>query len=72
MARRPKVLDVLIVLPWLGAAVLMLSFTRLKDPRSHWHWGLLGSAAICFSIGCLARTSVVVAERAATPPSEKR
>jgi hypothetical protein len=22
------------------------------------HWGLLGSACICFSIGCLARTSV--------------
>ena len=60
---RPKPLELLITLPWLAAAVVLLSFTRIKEPRTHWHWGLLGSIAICFSIGCLARTSVVLAER---------
>ena len=68
MAQRPRVLDLLIVLPWIASAAVLLSFTRIKAPRDHWHWGLLGSVAICFSIGCLARTSVVVGERAAKTP----
>ena len=62
---RPRNLALLIVLPWIASAVVLLSFTRLKQPHLHWHWGLIGSAAICFSIGCLARTSVVIAEQAA-------
>ena len=61
---RPRALELLITLPWLAAAILLLSFTRLKEPRHPWHWGLLGSIGICFSIGCLARTSVAISERA--------
>ena len=76
MAQRPRVLDVLIVLPWIASAVVLLTLTRIKGPRVHWHWGLLGSGAICFSIGCLARTSVVLGERAAkaaeSPPEQSR
>lgn len=61
---RPRNLELLITLPWLAATILLLSFTRLKDARHPWHWGLLGSIGICFSIGCLARTSVVLGEQA--------
>ena len=69
---RPRTLALLIVLPWIASGVLLLSFTRLRDQRIRWHWGLLGSAAICFSIGCLARTSVVLAERAAKAPEQSQ
>ena len=69
---RPRNLALLIVLPWIASATVLLSFTRLKQPGVHWHWGLLGSAAICFSIGCLARTSVVIAERAAKTPDQRQ
>jgi len=68
---RPRSLDLLITLPWLAATVLLLSFTRLKEPRQHWHWGLLGSIGICFSIGCLARTSVVINEQAKQATRER-
>ncbi len=69
---RPRNLALLIVLPWIASAVLMLSFTRIRDQHMRWHWGLLGSAAICFSIGCLARTSVVIAERSNTASKQSR
>ncbi len=52
-----------ITLPWLAAALVLLLITKLRDGHVRWHWGLFGSAAICFSIGCLARTSVMLAEQ---------
>ncbi len=51
-----------ITLPWVAAALVLLLVTKLRDDNVRWHWGLFGSAAICFSIGCLARTSVMLAE----------
>ncbi|MEB3327116.1 MAG: hypothetical protein VKI39_05345 [Synechococcus sp.] len=54
----------IITLPWLAAALVILLITKLRDDGTRWHWGLFGSAAICFSIGCLARTSVMLAEKA--------
>jgi hypothetical protein len=32
--------------------------TKIHAFSGRVHWGLMGSACICFSIGCLARTSV--------------
>ena len=58
-----KRLITVITLPWVAAAVVMLLVTKLRDDGTRWHWGLFGSAAICFSIGCLARTSVMLAEQ---------
>lgn len=52
-----------ITLPWVAAALVILLITKLRDDAMRWHWGLFGSAAICFSIGCLARTSVMLAEQ---------
>ena len=52
-----------ITLPWIAAALVMLLITKLRDDGMRWHWGLFGSAAICFSIGCLARTSAMLAEQ---------
>jgi hypothetical protein len=52
-----------ITLPWLAAALVLLLVVKLRDERGRWHWGLFGSAAICFSIGCLARTSVMLADQ---------
>ncbi|MFS6819848.1 hypothetical protein AAF134_12500 [Synechococcus lacustris Tous-12m] len=37
---------------------MLLAVVKLADQRSKVHWGLLGSGLICFSIGCLARTSL--------------
>lgn len=56
----PKQLLVVITLPWIAAAVVLLLVTKLRDENLRWHWGLFGNAAICFSIGCLARTSVML------------
>lgn len=58
-----KRLVTVITLPWLAAALVMLVLVKLRDDNVRWHWGLVGSAAICFSIGCLARTSVMLAEQ---------
>ncbi len=58
-----KRLITVITLPWVAAALVMLLITKLRDDGTRWHWGLFGSAAICFSIGCLARTSVMLAEQ---------
>ena len=52
-----------ITLPWVAAALVLLLITKLRDHGVRWHWGLFGSAAICFSIGCLARTSVMLADQ---------
>jgi len=58
-----KRLITVITLPWLAAALVLLLITKLRDDGMRWHWGLFGSAAICFSIGCLARTSVMLADQ---------
>lgn len=58
-----KRLLTVITLPWLAAALVMLLVVKLRDDAVRWHWGLFGSAAICFSIGCLARTSVLLADQ---------
>lgn len=60
----PNRLLLVITLPWIAAAAVMLTMTKLRDNAIHWHWGLLGNAAICFSIGCLARSSVMMHELA--------
>lgn len=55
-----KKLITIITLPWIAAAIVMLLMTKLRDDSFRWHWALVGNAAICFSIGCLARTSVLL------------
>ncbi len=49
-----------IVLPWIAAAMVLMVIIKARDSIVPWHWGLFGSGAICFSIGCLARTSVAL------------
>ena len=53
--------------PWVAASALIVLALRLlldEDFNLHSHaWGLFGNAAICFSIGCLARTSLGISER---------
>ena len=39
-------------------AWVLLMVTKIHAFSGRVHWGLMGSACICFSIGCLARTSV--------------
>jgi hypothetical protein len=47
--------------PWIVAGVLVLLALHLlrleRFAATSGAWGLLGSAAICFSIGCVCRTS---------------
>ncbi|MEI7665026.1 MAG: hypothetical protein WCI65_03145 [Synechococcaceae cyanobacterium ELA263] len=68
-----------VTLPWLAAGVVLLAMTRIEGETQEAKLGLFGSAAICFSIGCLARTSLglhdlmqashsTVAHAAASPP----
>ena len=59
-----KRLITIITLPWIAAALVLLLVTKLRDDALRWHWGLFGNAAICFSIGCLARTSVLLHDQA--------
>lgn len=47
-----------VTLPWLAAGVVLLAMTRIEAESQEVKLGLFGSAAICFSIGCLARTSL--------------
>jgi len=47
-----------VTLPWLAAGVVLLIMTRIEAETQEAKLGLFGSAAICFSIGCLARTSL--------------
>ncbi|WP_216906725.1 hypothetical protein [Synechococcus sp. CCY 0621] len=51
-------LGMVVTLPWLAAGVVLLAMTRLEGETREAQLGLFGSAAICFSIGCLARTSL--------------
>jgi hypothetical protein len=53
----------LVTLPWLAAAVVLLVVTKVRDDGGRIRWDLLGSGLICFSIGCLARTSLGISER---------
>lgn len=55
--RRSSVL-LIIGLPWVAAVAVMLMVTKIHASGGRVEWGLLGSGCICFSIGCLARTSV--------------
>lgn len=48
----------IIGIPWAVAVAVLLMVTKIHAFSGRVHWGLLGSACICFSIGCLARTSV--------------
>jgi hypothetical protein len=48
----------IIGIPWATAVAVVLMVTKIHAFSGRVHWGLLGSACICFSIGCLARTSV--------------
>ena len=48
----------IIGIPWATAVAVLLMVTKIHAFSGRGHWGLLGSACICFSIGCLARTSV--------------
>ena len=48
----------IIGIPWATAVAVLLMVTKIHAFSDRVHWGLLGSACICFSIGCLARTSV--------------
>jgi hypothetical protein len=68
MSRRQ--LELIVTLPWLAAAGVMLALTRIAGETAAVKLGLLGSAAICFSIGCLARTSLGLHDLAGrTPPA---
>jgi hypothetical protein len=68
MSRRQ--LELIVTLPWLAAAGVLLALTRIAGETAAIKLGLLGSAAICFSIGCLARTSLGLHDLASrTPPS---
>ncbi|MCP9836023.1 hypothetical protein KBY84_00785 [Cyanobium sp. N.Huapi 1H5] len=51
-------LGLVVTLPWLAAGVVLLAMTRIQGETRQAQLGLFGSAAICFSIGCLARTSL--------------
>jgi len=51
-------LAMVVTLPWLAAGVVLLTMTRIEGETQEAKLGLFGSAAICFSIGCLARTSL--------------
>jgi hypothetical protein len=51
-------LAMVVTLPWLAAGVVLLAMTRIESESQEVKLGLFGSAAICFSIGCLARTSL--------------
>jgi uncharacterized membrane protein len=47
--------------PWIVAVIVVLMALHLlrldRFAATSGAWGLLGSAAICFSIGCVCRTS---------------
>ena len=58
MAMSRSQLAMVVTLPWLAAGVVLLAMTRIEAESQEVKLGLFGSAAICFSIGCLARTSL--------------
>lgn len=53
--------------PWLAASLISLLALRLlldgDGANRGAGWGLFGSAAICFSIGCVCKTSWALAQR---------
>lgn len=53
-----QLLRLLVTLPWLAALLILFVVVKLIDKRSRVHWSSLGSGMICFSIGCLARTTL--------------
>ncbi|MEB3318289.1 MAG: hypothetical protein VKO39_09160 [Cyanobacteriota bacterium] len=57
-------LGLVVSLPWLAAGVVLLIMTRIEGETQEARLGLFGSAAICFSIGCLARTTLALHELA--------
>jgi cyanate permease len=61
-------LSLLVTLPWIAAGAVLLVATKLQHGGSQVHWLLFGSGMICFSIGCLARTSLSLAQ----PPRQNR
>lgn len=56
-----------VVAPWVAAALLVLLAFRLLAASDFSvrasGWSLFGSAAICFSIGCVCRVSALLAQR---------
>ncbi len=58
MAMTRSQIAMVVTLPWLAAGVVLLAMTRIEGQTQEAKLGLFGSAAICFSIGCLARTSL--------------
>ena len=64
-AMQRRTLELLVTLPWLAASLVMLIMTRIAGETQEAKLGLLGSSAICFSIGCLARTSLALHDLAA-------
>lgn len=74
MAMTRSQLGLVVTLPWLAAGVVLLAMTRIEGETRQAQLGLFGSAAICFSIGCLARTSLglhdlMQAHSTAAPPA---
>ena len=67
MSRRQ--LELFVTLPWMAASLVMLIMTRIDGETQEAKLGLIGSAAICFSIGCLARTSLGLHDSAAAKSS---
>ncbi|MCP9832506.1 hypothetical protein KBZ14_11125 [Synechococcus sp. HJ21-Hayes] len=61
-------LRLLVTLPWLASGVVLFVVTKLQQGGAQVHWSLFGSGMICFSIGCLARTSLGLAQ----PPRPDR
>ena len=53
--------------PWVAASLISLLALRLlldgDGATRAAGWGLFGSAAICFSIGCVCKTSWALAQR---------
>ena len=76
MAMSRSQLAMVVTLPWLAAGLVLLAMTRIDGETQEAKFGLFGSAAICFSIGCLARTSLGLHDlmqasqaKAAAPPA---
>jgi len=65
--RLNRALWLAVVAPWVAAALLVLLALRLLAASDFSlqasGWGLFGSAAICFSIGCVCRVSWLLAQR---------
>lgn len=61
-------LNLVVTLPWLASAGVLLALTRIEGETGATKLGLFGSSAICFSIGCLTRTSVALHDLAQSPP----